>query len=198
MNKAIQILHDALSSTGLVQPIESISKGGSASCLCRQVQKYEKAWLRLIDMILEAAHDNNIDVHICRRYIRKDGRMVFGWFIEVSAKSAKLLPDAVNILLPILKESQKIVLEEPVVLKSNRPVSIVNETTASRRSPSPSGPDPKVPKGVVPALRLINTGIDTNGNATYMEEMPLPHVYTDLNKPKDGSFKGATTGSVGE
>lgn len=211
MNKAPQALREALYETGLVQPIELSGRGGNVSCLCRQIPGHEKSWIRVVDSILEVAEENKIDVHVCRRYIRKNDRMVFGWFLGVEAKSAKALVEAIDLLVPVLKRAQEFILDEPdpVVRKPARPYAdktpesikralaldgINIGTVAPQRDPTSSGPDPVAPKNVVPALRVVNSAIDNNGKRTIIEEMPLPHVYgsMDMNKPRPGSIKGAT------
>jgi len=45
---------------------------------------------------------------------------------------------------------------------------------------------------------VVKRGVDSQGNQTTVEEMPLPHVYRELNKPTHKGGKGARPLNTGE
>lgn len=209
MSKALQTLREALYATGLVQPLNATSHGKGVSVICRQLPGYEKPWLQVVDRLLEAAEAAGHDIHICRRYVRKEGRMVFGWHLGVEAKNAKTLVEVVDLLVPILKMGQELSVAPPEAIPVQKHRSAYQDrtpdsikkgleaegtpvgTTAPRRAPEFVGPDPEAPPEIKTHLTVVQRGRDTKGKPTTIEEMPLPHVYQELNKPKPGSIKGA-------
>lgn len=217
MSKALDQLRDGLYRTTLVQPLDFEGRGGSISVMCRQIPGQEKAWVKLVDALLLKAEAKGITVHVCRRYIRKDGRMAFGWFLGVEAKSALALIDAVKDLVGVLEGGPgfaKAVAEVEVPMPTKKYVSPYQDKTPKsvqdaldgdsvERSAATRehrefevGPDPVAPKGArLPALKVISMGTDDKGMRTSVEEMPLPHTYKDSNKPKPGKTKGAYGGS---
>lgn len=206
MSKALDQLRDGLFRTTLVQPISFEGRGGSVSVMCRQIPGQEKAWVKLVDALLMKAEFKEISVHVCRRYIRKDGRMVFGWFVGVEAKTAAALVDAVQELAPILEDGPTFAKDVPQApppapkkyvspYQDKTPQHVKDglaqdghpmETTAAPRAPEESGPDPEAPPGFNFAMKNLGNG---------HSEMPLPHVYTkDRNSPQPGSTRGAYGG----
>lgn len=195
MSKALETLREALYGTTVIQPISSESKGGSLGIHCRQVVGQEKAWVKLADELLLVAESHSLSIHVCRRYVRKDARMLFCWFIGIEAKSAKALVEAVDLLVPVLARgpefSRALARAEPTPVKT--PVSTYPEPPpkaviikAAAQREFQVGDDPVVPAGFKPTLRNIGGG---------MQEMPLPHTFRDFNKPKPGSTRGAYGGS---
>lgn len=216
MSKALDDLRDALYGTTLVQPISHEGRGGSLGVLCRQVPGQEKAFIRLVDEILAQTQHWTTPIHLCRRYVRKDDRMVFGWFLGVEAKSAADLVKAVQELTPILARGPVIgrVVAEEQVLAPPTPVKkyvsqyadktpqAVKDADGEQVESAPqrtqrefeNGPDPVAPKNFKPQLRVLAVGTDERGKRTTIEEMQLPHTYKDNNIPQPGSTKGAYGG----
>lgn len=201
--KPTDTLREALYASGLVQPLEASGRGGSLSCMCRQVPGQEKGWIRTVDAILTAAEAGGFDVHLCRRYVRRAGEMAFGWFFGIEAKNTKALVAAIEVLAPILKNastlftpvqapqpsSAPIVQLEPVINRARPAIDIRKHTEALPRAPEYMGPDPVPPPNFRPAVRMATNRITGQPE---VEEMPIPHLYgRDINKPKPGSNKGA-------
>ncbi len=76
--------------TGMVTLFKKFAKKGSASYLFRQVPGQETNWLKFIEKLLHVAEDNSLDIHICRKYLLKDGKMVFGWHIGLNGKMEEI------------------------------------------------------------------------------------------------------------
>lgn len=206
MSKALEGLREALYGTGLVQPIDSKGRGGSVSCLCRQIPGQEANWLKVVDQLLTVSDQKSIDLHICRRYVRREGRMVFGWFLGVETKNAKDVVEAVGFLVEVLKQAKPSLApipEQPVRPYQSQYRDRTTDaekqalelgkhgTKAPPRAPEYVGPDPQPPQNVVPRLTVISRGVDKKGRTVDEVEMPLPHVYSDLNAPKHKDGKGA-------
>lgn len=204
MSKPLDTLRESLFSSGLVQPLDSSGRGGSVSILCREVPGQTKGWVSLVDELLTAAGEK-YELHVCRRYVRKNGKMAFGWFIGIETKNAKELFTAVQELAPIIVAGRsKFVTAQVIPLVSKRKTAAVQEeveeqrpgyrpdfqlqqfTKANPRAPEYSGPDPKVPREAVFRATTRREGDQV------ITEMPLPHVHTrDINRPAPGSNKGA-------
>jgi hypothetical protein len=180
MSKPLQLLREALYSTGLVQPLDGGGRGGSIHLLCRQVSGQEQGWIQAIDRILALAETMGFETHLCRRYVRKDGKLAFGWFISVEAKSAKELTGAVEALVQTLRSTP---VAKPRV-QAPKAAVIRKMTGADPREPSDDLEDPVPPPDLKISLKKTRDG---------QEEMPLPHVYGDINRPKPGSNKGAAS-----
>lgn len=207
MSKSLEALREALYGTGLVQPVDAKGRGGAVSCLCRQLPGQEAPWIAVVDQLLSVADGNSlfVDFHVCRRYVRREGKMVFGWFLGIEAKNAAGLVEAVGAIVTILKSAKpsltSIVQAAPqsqqapqapqqFALKPLSQKEINEHTRAHRRPPEESGPDPVAPdRAPVPRLKTIARGQDEKGRPTSIVEMPLPHTYKELNIPK--SVQGA-------
>lgn len=203
MSKAVESLREALYATGLVQPLDSDGRGGYVYCLCRQVPGQEASWIKTVDQLLTAA-DGSVDLHVCRRYVRREGRMVFGWFIAVETKNAKDLVTAVDVVVEVLKGARASLTVAPAAPHQSQyrdRQSVVEKkvlggqnqhgTNAGRRAPEYVGPDPESPENFRPMLRTISSGTDSKGRVHDVVEMQLPHVYGDMNVPKHKDGKGA-------
>lgn len=191
MSKALQTLRDVLFTTGMVQPIESSGRGGTVSVLCRQLPGSEKLWLQVVDALLKTAEEESIDLHVCRRYVRKAGQMVFGWSVGVTAASAKGVVEAVEKLVPVFSSISPLPESPRPVAAAAIPRQVVHGTKARPRAAERFGPDPVPPPRLQVGVRVIRNEVDAQGQRHIIEEMQLPHVYEDINKPKPGSEKGA-------
>lgn len=204
MSKALQSLRESLFASGFVQPLDSTGRGGSISILCRLLPNQEKGWIQTVDKLLTVADELGIQLHVCRKYLRKDGRMVSGWHIGVEANNAKDLADQAEKLSEVLKKAQESLPEvqeqpaapEPAPARSTnvpRPyqrgprIQPIPGTDAPRRLPEYSGPDPVPPAGHAPVLKRVPS------EQGEVFEMPIPHVFQEGNIPKAGSNKGAAS-----
>lgn len=189
MSKAPQKLRETLFMTGLVQPVENTGRGGILSILCRQMPGQEKAWLEVVDALLTSSEKDGYDLHICRRYLRKDGRMVFGWCLRIETPNAKSLGEVIEKVCPVLSAATlskltpvaepAVVVQTPVVPVT--PLPVVAPPTG-RQLPAKEQHIPRV---------TVHRSKSEDGSIVEIYEMPLPHVYRELNVPKPGSVKGA-------
>ncbi len=119
--KAEVELRELLLMTGCVQPVNVGSvKGSRVFALCREVKGQAKAWLANVEKLLRIAEDNNIPLHLCRRYVLKDRNMVFGWHLDIEAKSApelmrclKAIRSHIDDLGPDLGKLEELVIAAP-------------------------------------------------------------------------------------
>lgn len=192
---ALNTLRESLFATGLVQPLDGSGKGKSVSLLCRQIKGQEASWILAIDKILEASEAEGFHSHICRRYVRREGRIAFGWFLEFSASSAKGLVSVVDRVSEILRATPRSTEQAPaqkIFTSAKNPGRSSNSSTAAPRSGEVQVDTPPPTNFKV---RMVETriGTDKDGRPTFVQEMPLPHVYEDINAPKPGSNKGAAS-----
>lgn len=204
-------LRTALMMTGLLQPISSGDTPKNFWVLCRLVPGQETAWLKVVESILitlEADADwaDKPDVILARRYVAKDGKMVFGWYISVIAKSAKDLEKVVLFLQRHLEDAKpSLTSVEPPAEKATSeaprhralaPGQHPKQRPADARAASEALSNPEPPENFNPGLRIVKKSFDSSGRLETVEEMPLPHVYKELNTPnekgkgawKDGAF----------
>lgn len=197
MSKSLEALREALYGTGLVQPIDVKGRGGSVSFLCRQLPGQEAPWIAVVDQLLLLAEEKSLDLHICRRYVRRNGGMVFGWFLGIETKNAASLVEAAGAIVEVLKTAKPDLSpaapaprgatnsrQGTLVMKPLTRQEIESHTKAFPRPPNEAGPDPVAPSNVIPALKVVARGQDEKGRPTDIVEMPLPHTYKDLNVPK--------------
>lgn len=201
-------MKSSLLGTGLVQPVSSSSSRGRLEVLCRQVPGQEAAWLRVVGQLLEAQEDG---LHVCRRYVRRDGRMVFGWHLGLETRSVRALGAAVAALTAVLEGARP-------TLTGAAPAQDAGEGESQRDSPSvaappsrplpagvhpkreayprPPGPSARVPPPQESAtIKVISHEVDEDGNVVTIEEMPLPHVYGEMNRPTAGGRGASRTTS---
>lgn len=211
-SKASMQLQSALIATGLVQPVSEKSKGGYVEVLCRQIPGQEKPWLKVVESLLTYADGAegslNFELHICRRYVRKNGQMVFGWHISITSRSAKVLWLSVEHVVAEVLSKATPSLEGPVTEERPAPQVVSQAPQADNRRPLAPGQHPQnqsapprlpgppgavigtPPPGFKPSVRVIQNFRDENGKQTIIEEMQLPHVYAELNRP-NAKGKGA-------
>jgi hypothetical protein len=205
MSKKTLQFQQALMSTGLVQPLSEKSKGGHIEFLCRQVPGQERGWLQAVDGFLKCEEEladspKPFTLHLCRRYLRREGQMVFGWHVGIDAKSAKDLELVLDTLTVEVLEGLKpslVTSQTGPVGPPEPPVAVAvahQEPLSPGRHPPPRPATPRAPNapGTVigtppqdfsPTLRVVQNSRDDHGKVTIVEEMPLPHVYSDMNKP---------------
>jgi hypothetical protein len=204
-------LRSALLGTGLVQPVDSAltrsGKRSSLEVLCRQIPGQEAPWLKIVDGLLEAFESAKVSLHLCRRYLRKNGRMAFGWHLELSGSMSEIksgVRDAIEVLA-LARPTLDTPMARP---RAARPAAAVREPDLGEEAPGEDlgpvrapGPPAKVqapPPGFVPRLRVTRNDVDEEtGRPFVVEEMALPHVYREMNKPTEGG-RGATKTAGGE
>lgn len=197
-------LRSALLGTGLIQPVDSsVTRSGKRSSLevlCRQVPGQEATWLKIVDGLLEAFESSKVSFHLCRRYLRKNGRMAFGWHVGMSGSMSEIksgVRDAIQVLA-----GARPTLDGPPPQRAARPARAAaapdpEEEEAPAvpgpgRAPGPPARGTEPPPGFVPRLRVTRNDVDEEtGRPFVIEEMPLPHVYREMNKPTEGG-RGAT------
>jgi hypothetical protein len=197
--------------TGLLQPVSSSDNPKNFWVMCRIVPGQEPAWLRIVETIL-VSHEANVDwvdkpeIILARRYVAKDGKMAFGWYVSIIAKSVKDLEKATQVLQMHLEDARPTLTSVTQVPQRAPVVEPVGRALPPGQHPRPRAPDarvagealsnPEPPKDFTPAIRIVKKGFDDKGRLETVEEMPLPHVYKELNTPsargkgawKDGSF----------
>lgn len=176
MKKAEQILRDALAMTGMVIPLTSTGRGGSVEFLCRQIPGQEASWLGVVESLLKWGEEkSNIKdrLFIARRYLLKDGKMVFGWFVGIDMPSATKLQDACKTMAELISGHQ------------------AELSPAVSTAPPQRGAVKAPPARGGPSITVVSRGTDGEGKDYEVTEMPLPHVSRDLNAPTTGSTKGA-------
>jgi hypothetical protein len=204
MSKALQTIREALFATGLVQPVEASAFGKRLSVLCRLLPGQEKPWMKVVHGLLTAwgETEKGTELVLARRYVLRQDQMAFGWYLQVEGKSAKHLGELVEKLLPVLADAKPSLVakqqevdeeEEPQEPPRHRPHPAKVGTKAPPR-PRSAEEDaaPVVPRGFTPQIRVIRDEVDAKGKRIVIQEMPLPHVYQELNKP-NAKGKGATT-----
>lgn len=209
-SKATMKLQSALISTGLVQPVSEESKGGYLEVLCRQIPGQEKAWLRVVESLLVySERSDSFKFHICRRYVMKNGQMVFGWHISIDCKNTKTLDRTVDVMVAEVLEEVRASLAEPAAEPPpQHPQAQPQAVRAAPRQPLAPGQHPPTrvppprppndpgtvvgtpPANFAPAVRVVQNTRDERGKVTIVEEMALPHVYSELNVP-NSKGKGA-------
>ena len=106
-------LREILLVTGLVQPVKVHQKDGSLSALCREVPGQAEAWLKVVETILRESAGTDVVFHLCRQYLWKDGRMVFGWHVGLEAPDGSSLTLPITWLRELLKDVQPELSAEP-------------------------------------------------------------------------------------
>lgn len=178
-----------ISASGLLQVIKSDVKKASANYLCRIVPGRDREWLTLMEKLLTALEGTDCEAHFCRKYLLKDGRMVYAWHLGFKGKlgiaeqlfAGKLVPESSQGLKQ-RKKGQGLIRPAKAILSKLTP-----------RRPDDNGSDPVIPSGVKIGLIIVEKKQAANGTMSTVEEMPLPHVYKDLNVPNKKQ-RGATGG----
>lgn len=208
-------LKSAIFNTGLIQPVESSMKGGRLSIICRQIPGQEAPWIQLIPKLLKAAEEANIDLHLCRKYVLRGGKMVYGWHLGVDAKNAKAVQTFLDeVLKPVLEKAKPVL--HAAASPGKHPIKPSKDPMKAAYQPGPSFKDQ--PKKSPPPGRIqynfennnkviyapMGTESNTDNPVAVMTsrkitkdrrgrnvieevvEVPLPHIHTeDMNKPNE-------------
>lgn len=177
MKANVMEFQSALMGTGLVQPVDVKGKSGDIEVLLRLVPGQEKGWLAIMDQLLQKLEGAPGDFHVCRRYVRRGGQMVFGYHVSLHMNSAKALNTAIAQCVEVLK------LARPSLTPISAPAQRV-EAAEAVQAP--------VRKERKPELKVIERRRDDDGNEIIVEEMALPHVRSEMNKPTHKGGRGAT------
>lgn len=204
MSKQLELdLRSGLLGTGLVQPVQYGSGKGTARttiwALCRLVRGQERAWLELAQELLAYCEGTGVDLHLCRRFLLKDGQMVSGWHLELMAPAKTLKKAFPGFLATLQSAAPELGADAPptYVDPPRQPAARPQEPPRPGQrmgTPIPPGPPARVdpaPPGFMPTLKVIKDEVDDNGKRTIVEEMPLPHVYREMNRPAHRDGKGA-------
>lgn len=155
--------------TGMLQTVDVSGSKSEIAILSRQVPGQEKAWLDVLTKLLKSRASSLVDLLICRKYLIKNNRLVFGWYISLRGINTASVQEACT--------------ELKAVLAKARP---------SLEDTKPSTPQVNVPRVLAqePAsahggLRVISRSRDARGNVVTEEEFPIPHVYGMMNIPNE-------------
>lgn len=159
-------LQSAINGTGwlsvvLVEPLKN-----GASILCRHVPGKETQVLQLFSSLLsweEAAKSSfeGLLLNVSRRYLLKEGRMVFGWNITLQTKKAADFQSALISIVTTFPKSTQI----PIHM-AKKVVHVPQQETSSS------------------SIRLVNKRQDGDTGEIIEEfEMPLPHQTKPMNVP---------------
>jgi hypothetical protein len=116
-------LHTALLGTGVVQPHQSYTKSGRVEILCRQVPGQSAAVIEMLTALLKKAQEENVTIHACKRFVLKDGVLVFGWNFAIETKNAKELKVALDKLIPALEQVRPALVAVHEEAPAPRPVA---------------------------------------------------------------------------
>jgi len=187
-------LETAILRTGLLQPVQSHIEGRSIWVLCRQLPGTEAAWIKVVQNLLEVSEVNNINILVCRRYLLKEGNLVFGWYIQISGKKVAEVVKAVELLIQEVLEKAKPILESLNKIKPSKESHVTLERPPLK---APKREDSVLSK-TGPTIRVVHRSVDSNtGEVVEIKEMPLPHVYRDLNVPSKPQFDPASGKYIG-
>lgn len=166
--KAELDLREILLTTGLVQPIKVEGRGGRLSALCREVPGQAQAWLKVVERILREASGSEMVFHLCRQYVWKDGRMVFGWHVGVESTAATLSGH-----LTWLRELLRDV--EPELTPEEAPASAAAPQAAAQAPAAPEDDeeDLDVPEGP-PSAELAARRAEFRKHTNATPRMPDP------------------------
>lgn len=208
-------LRTSLMETGLVQPVKGSSKSGHIEVICRQVPGQEQPWIMVMTNLLLASEEEGVDLHVCRRYVLKERKLVFGWHVELNAKNLPGLKTAVSLMCAELAEA-KPVLDAPAPVQKasprnppryNSPYSTdaqaavkagLVEKDAEAGFMGKVNAEPRLDLSLAsgdsdpdsPSLRVVSRNRTSKGE-NYEMEMPLPHIRGEMNVPKHPNGRGA-------
>jgi hypothetical protein len=179
-------LKSALLGTGLVQPVDAVTGRGVVEVLCRQVPGQEAPWMRIVDGLLQKLEATPDALHIGRRYVRRNGQLVFGWHLGLRAPKAAEFGVLVAAACEVLATA-KPELTPAAPARRRRAAAAVEEPDEDEEAPD----EPARPSAPVRPIKVVRRSTDEDGSTVIEEEMPLPHVYRDLNRPAYAGARGA-------
>jgi len=188
MGKPMEDLRDAIAATGTIVPLQVDTKGGGVggSLMCRPVPGQESRWLSVMkEMLLAASPIQGVNLHVGKRYVLKNGQMVFGWYVGLACSKAAQLREAVNAISSAIDNLPEVEAQPAPARAPPPPKPGPVRTSASPRAPDYEPPRP-VPVNVDVRLRTVmdttRPGADGKPVRMSIQEIPLPHIYGELNK----------------
>ncbi len=191
MKKAEAILREALAETGAVIPLKSSGRGGTIDYLCKQMPGHESRWLSMVESLLQWAETAGVQEYflVARKYLLKDGKMVFGWYIRLEASSATRLQETCQSFAECLQAATRVAEDIPV--QAARP-ALAAQAPQVTQAPKKNGP----------SIQIVKQWTDDNGKQWEESVMPLPHAHKDLNIPskpvwseEHGRYVGGSRGA---
>lgn len=216
MTKVEMELREALVGTGIVAPVSSVGRGGRLEILCRQVPGVpEVSMIELVAVMLTEAEAGSFGLHVCKRFVLKDGKPAFGWNFAIEMPTLKGVKAAVIILKAKLETFESTAPRHmPTAAAAPQVLPKDRQSLQQRGVVVDSEVDEKlgVSAGVIGNMRpvagkyeqgrptegkLMVTSRHQNedGNEVIQYSMPLPHVtksLNELNGPKHDGGAGAT------
>ena len=195
-----ELFSEVLYNTGVLLPVSTESKGGKVSSMCRLVQGKDKEWPPLAEKILKAVDALGAEAHVCRRYVLKDGSMVYGIHVSVEAKSAKQLKAALTSMQTSVGSIDAGAKAEPGAPKVTEKYPAMSYaeyrkyTSATPRAlTDPAKIDPP-PPGFVYQSKRVQTSVGENGKMTIVDEIPIPNIHHEMNIPNSKGRGARQTG----
>ena len=180
-------LRDALNALGVVEVVShEFIDGVNQVKLLFRVTSDQKVILSVIDAILveeeRLAEESPWNVHICKHYMRRSGKLVYGWNFTVQINS-----DDVGAAVGDICRLLAIMSKHVEVLRRH---SELNRAVGNRHRNSERVPVSRKP-GQVPGVGL--GGVVHNGEVV---EMPLIGVTEHRNEPQSPMVGTPTRGQV--
>lgn len=183
-----EVLRYALLSTGVLFPVESSSSSKSVSVLSRSMAGQDSTWVSSMGSLLRAVPEG---LHLSKKFVLKDDKIAFGWHVTIEAGSAKVLSERVESVRQALTNVRPSLVEQPVSRRAEREVAKVEPTDPALlkkigppRAPGEPGLVGQVSPGNFAFTKQVTERkVGQKGNVTIVEEMPLPHVYSEMNRP---------------
>lgn len=185
--RTISQFNASLTASDILEVISVKGKGRKVEALCRIKPGREKDLPEYAKTILTAINK----AHICRRYVLRDGNIVFGIHVSLEAKNADELLNIVNAMPAGVSSSTRTPLKLDPTARLLTPEEVKAQTKARPKAPNIAGPTPSPPPNFSPSIKTVSRETDSAGRPIIIREMPLPHVYRDLNVPnaKGGGAK---------
>lgn len=207
----IDDLREVLIATGVVLPLRSGSRGNNHSLLCRPVRGQDQVWLKAVEELLKAFEEPpegfpEVELHLGRQYILKNGKMAAGWFIGLTCRKVDL-GSAIGVFREVLEGVEPVDEGEPgededapqaqfqsgyremnprthAQLSGAPPQvrELRGRTTSPPRSME-GGMDPIVPRRDVRLKTVENRiKVSPSGKRIHVEvkEIPLAHVFGEM------------------
>lgn len=160
-------LQTAINATGFLSVVVAEPMKNGVSILCRHVPGKENQVLSLFSALLNwetaaKATFEGLSLLVSRRYLLKEGKMVFGWGISVQTKKATDFQMATISLVTLLSG----IPVGPTQAVKKAPLAVKHRAPPSSTS-----------------IVLVGKRTDSDGMPIEEFEMPLPHQSKPMNVP---------------
>lgn len=178
-------LAQALTSLQYVEPVSfEGSEYGTIKALCRIKTEHLADWALVVTEILKTSEaleyaEQGWDSHICRLYMLRDGKLVYGWLVAITSQD---MEETLSHLIPVIKKG---------ALPPPAPVAVPTQTKPIIRRPTPDADAKGNPR--VPPHHMVT-------------EVPMAGLHPDMdrNAPSErtlgkggyGMFSSKNLGSV--